>query len=136
MLRRAIFIGSFPLLRGGVPTIRRINEAGWQAVVVTNESEHDDDLRTALLDEGVRLDGVYHCPHDGNAGCRCHKPGIALLERARDEMGIELTSSWFIGDGPTDLETAHAAGIPGILVGGAQAETLEDAVARALDGEA
>ena len=134
MPRRAIFLGSFPRHDGDADAVRRINAAGWQAVVITNEPEVDDDLRSALLEDSARLDGVYHCPHDADAGCGCRKPGIALLERARDEMGIELASSWFIASDPIDLETARAAGMPGLLTRGAEADGLDQAVAQALAG--
>jgi D-glycero-D-manno-heptose 1,7-bisphosphate phosphatase len=133
MRRRAIFLGSFPRPERDADAVRRINAAGWQAVVITNEREIDDGLRSALLEQGARLDGVYHCPHDGGAGCGCRKPAIALLERARDEMGIELEASRFVGYTPLDLDTARAAGMPGMLVGAEHVGTLDRAVARALE---
>jgi len=133
MIRRAIFLGSFPRLPHDADAVRRINAAGWQAVVITNEREIDDGLRSALLEQGARLDGVYHCPHDAGTGCRCRKPAIALLERARDEMGIDLAASRLVGATPLDLDTARAAGMPGLLVGAGHVETLDRAVAQALE---
>lgn len=142
MQRRAIFIGWVPSALDGARGLRRINTSGWQAVVVTNRGGGDR-LRADLLEEGARLDAIYSCPHPSTTGCACRKPGSGLLERAREEMGIDLASSYFIGAGPDDLLTAQTAGIPAILVGTAAgcatpdpvfvAATFEGAVAWALD---
>ena len=111
--------------------IRRFNNRGWQVIVVTDQpgvafGELDEDtladiherLRLLLLDEGARLDGIYHCPHHPEGkleryrrACSCRGPGIALFERARDEMGIDLDNSLFVGRSPDALEAAAACGI-------------------------
>ena len=98
MPRRAIFIGSLPPLPLGVRAVRRINAAGWQAVVVTDQPGYDERLRSELLDEGARLDGIYHCAHPPEAHCSCRKPGTALLERARDKVS-QWPSIWEFGNG-------------------------------------
>jgi len=39
-----------------------------------------------------------------------------MLERARDEMGIDLSSSYMIGDSAKDIEAGHRAGTTNVLV--------------------
>jgi len=117
------------LLPGSAAAIQRINRAGWQAVIVTNQpgvalglpsedtlADIHENLRLTLLEDGNRVDGIYHCPHPADGSCVCRKPGIALFERARDEMGIDLSTSFFVGDRVSDLQAAAACGMPSLLV--------------------
>ena len=124
------------LLPRSAEAIRRANEAGFQAVVVTNQAgvargyfaenlveEVHDRIRELLARDGARLDGVYYCPHHPEVGppayrktCDCRKPRPGMLLRARDEMGIDLGSSYMIGDSVRDVEAGHRAGVTPILV--------------------
>ena len=119
-----------------VEAVRRANEAGFQTVVVTNQAgvargyfeeslvlDVHDRLRAVLEEGGARLDGVYYCPHHPSVGaapyhtvCACRKPGTGMLERARDEMGIDLTRSFMVGDTIKDIEAGQRAGATTILV--------------------
>ncbi len=130
--------GSGPpqLAPGAADAVRRMNRAGWQVVVVCERpeialGELDEDrladfherLRESLLAKDARIDGIYLCPHhpEGTVErlrrvCECRRPGIALYERARDEMGIDLTRSFFIGDSELALRSAIQAGLRPILV--------------------
>ena len=124
------------LLPRAAAAIRRLNRNGWQVIVVTDQpgvafDEFDEDaladvherLRSLLLVEGARLDGIYHCPHHPEGkieryrrDCACRKPGIGLFERARDEMGIDLDGSFLVGDSPGALRAAAACGLESVLV--------------------
>jgi histidinol phosphatase-like enzyme len=64
----------------------------------------------------VELDAIYFCPHHPDAGCRCRKPGIELLERAAEDLVLDLPSSVVIGDKLLDVETARNARATGVLV--------------------
>jgi len=48
--------------------------------------------------------------------CTCRKPAAGMLERARDEMGIDLAASYMIGDTVKDVEAGHRAGTTTVLV--------------------
>jgi D-sedoheptulose 7-phosphate isomerase len=98
-------------------------------VVVTNQSaigrgffdearldEIHRRLRELLAEEGVVLDGIYHCPHVPDDGCRCRKPGIELLERAAAEHGFDPSRSFVVGDKPCDIELGRAVGARTLLV--------------------
>jgi len=124
------------LLPGSAEAIHAANEAGFQTVVVTNQAgvargyfaeslvdEVHDRVRELLAAEGARLDGIYYCPHHPDVGapayrkaCACRKPLPGMLERARDEMGIDLPTSYMVGDSVKDLEAGHRAGTTNVLV--------------------
>jgi histidinol-phosphate phosphatase family protein len=79
---------------------------------VETVNEHLGDV---LAEGGASLDGVYHCPHVNEDGCECRKPKPGLLTTAAEELGIDLSRSWGVGDGARDLEAARAAGCRVVL---------------------
>jgi D-glycero-D-manno-heptose 1,7-bisphosphate phosphatase len=124
------------LLPGSAEAIRRLNEAGIPAVVVTNQAgiargyfspevleAVNRELLAQLKSAGARLDGVYVCTHHPAAGippyraeCECRKPKPGLLRRAAAELTLDLTRSVLVGDKASDVETAARAGARSILV--------------------
>jgi D-glycero-D-manno-heptose 1,7-bisphosphate phosphatase len=124
------------LLERSAAAIRRVNEAGFQTVVVTNQAgvargyftevlvgDVHDRIRQLLLEQGARLDGIYYCPHHPEVGgeayrkdCDCRKPRPGMLLRAQEEMGIDLAASYMVGDSMRDIEAGHAVGATTVLV--------------------
>jgi D-glycero-D-manno-heptose 1,7-bisphosphate phosphatase len=116
--------------------VRALNEQGWLAVLVTNQSgvargyfEEDligevHKLLTAELARGgARLDAIYYCPHHPSAGgppyrqdCDCRKPKPGLLLRAARDLGLDLARCWMVGDRYGDTELARNAGVRSALV--------------------
>src|SRR6516162_3271001 len=83
------------------PAIRRINESGMKAVLITNQSgvgrgyfdqESVDEvhgiLRVELERHQASLDGIYVCPHRPQDNCECRKPNPGMLLRAQQELDI------------------------------------------------
>ncbi len=116
----------YRLLPGVVEGLRRLADAGFRLVIVTNQSgigrgyfelEDYERFQRHLLDDlarhDLRIERSYVCPHHPDDGCACRKPGTALLERARDELGADLAASWVIGDKLRDVEMAVRAGCAG-----------------------
>ena len=152
------------LTPGAVQAVRLVNNAGWLAIVITNQSgiargiisEHGYEAVRSRLDEllaggGARLDATKYCPHAPGTGspCECRKPGGKLFVDAAREFGIDLARSVGIGDRWRDLAPVLALGGRGILVpgegttagdlgqsssGAIHAPSLVDAVRLALDG--
>ena len=119
---------SLQLLPGAAAAVRRINNIGFLAVLITNQrwlSEPGADPRAyALIElklshllaaEGARLDASYTCPHAVDS-CDCRKPMPGLLLRAADDLRTCLSDSYFIGDSITDVEVGAAVGATTILV--------------------
>jgi len=111
------------------PAIRRINEAGMKAVLITNQSgvsrgyfteetvhQVHSVLDGELSKHAAHLDGVYFCPHAPDAGCDCRKPKPGMLIRAAHELQVDLTQSYMVGDRFLDMQMAHAVGVRAILV--------------------
>ena len=118
------------------PELRRLQSAGFRLVVITNQSgiargyfgepelaRMHEHLAGELARLGVRLDGVYFCPHhpDGaipelSIACECRKPAPGMLLRAAGELALDLEHSWFIGDILDDVEAGNRAGCRTILV--------------------
>lgn len=78
-----------------------------------------------VTNAGGRIDAIYHCPHDRDAGCTCRKPGIGMYHQAQaDFPEIEGEKSVLVGDSRSDLEMAKAAGMVAVHIG--EGEPLAD----------
>jgi D,D-heptose 1,7-bisphosphate phosphatase len=119
------------LIPGAAAGLRALRDAGYALVVVTNQSgiargyfgvrefrAVQDRLEELLAAEGIRLDGVYLCPHHPDFGepCDCRKPGTGLYRQAAAELGLDLARSLCIGDRLSDVQAAHPLGGTGILL--------------------
>ncbi|MEF7615747.1 HAD-IIIA family hydrolase [Aquincola sp. MAHUQ-54] len=117
-----------------LPALRRLAEAGYLLVIVTNQSglalgrftsaqflRLRDALLARLRDEGgIDVAGVFACPHApaaaGDAGCACRKPAPGLLALAARTHGIDLSRSWMVGDILDDVEAGRRAGCRTVLL--------------------
>jgi D-glycero-D-manno-heptose 1,7-bisphosphate phosphatase len=148
------------LIPGAAAAVRRINESGLKAVVVTNQSgvargffdeafvgRMNARLAEMLAVEGALIDAFYYCPHHPTEGkgiylqaCTCRKPAPGMVLRATAELGIDPALSYLVGDTLNDIAAGARAGIRGILVRTgygeesaaslARPETREDALFR------
>lgn len=138
VIENAHYLGDPDLVRPfpeSVPALRRFREAGYALVIVTNQSgigrgliTHDQYLAvTAEMDrqfarEGVAFDGTYHCPEAPSVADRTavehedRKPGPGMLLRAARELGLDLGSSWMIGDMISDVLAGVNAGCRGTIL--------------------
>jgi D-glycero-D-manno-heptose 1,7-bisphosphate phosphatase len=120
----------FEILPDVPEALKRLQDAGWLLVVITNQSGiglglygHAEVaalhgyLHAMLAEQGVQLTAVYYCPHHPTNGkCLCRKPGGLLMERAIARFGIDVRASAMIGDRERDMEAAAAVGVRGIRV--------------------
>ena len=119
------------LVPGAVEGLHDIRRAGFELVMVTNQSgiargyysENEfravqDRVDLLLAQAGVRLDAALHCPHhpDFTGPCDCRKPALGLYERARAALGLDLAASIYVGDRLSDVLPALATGGTGYLV--------------------
>jgi histidinol-phosphate phosphatase family protein len=111
------------LVPGAATALARLRGAGFALVLISNQSGMGRGLITqreaelvhermiaVLADSGVRLDGVYYCPHAPDAGCGCRKPAPGLVRDAASRLGIDLGRSFMVGDKPGDIEAGRRAG--------------------------
>ena len=79
------------------------------------ESVHER-VRQIYQPFGVEFDDIFLCPHHPDDNCQCRKPSGEMLIKAAEKHGISLADSFFLGDAPSDLEAAIAAGCQPVLV--------------------
>lgn len=82
-------------------------------------------LTAQLEDQGISLLGIYCCTHERDT-CDCRKPQPGLLLQAAREHGLDLNSSWMIGDRETDIEAGRRAGCHTLLVSNVIPSTSAD----------
>ena len=146
-------INDFELIEGVAEAIKKINESGYLAIVVTNQPviargevswdelyEIHRKMQTLLGKQGAYLDGIYVCPHHPDKGfegerpeykidCDCRKPKPGLLLRAAKDFNIDLSLSFMIGDSERDVEAGHNAHTRNsILIKTNQADSLMSAI--------
>jgi len=121
---------------GAIEAVRLATEAGWHAMVVTNQSGvargfYDEDAVRDLLDwmadairaGGGTLDDARYCPHHPEApvpayrrACGCRKPAAGMLRDLIARWELEPSRCRMIGDQPGDMAAAAAAGVAGHLL--------------------
>jgi len=115
--------------KGAPAALRRLSRAGYQLVVITNQSgvargyftlgqlaRVNQEFSAFLRRRGVRLSAIYFCPHLPKKGCSCRKPRPGLPRKAARRFGLDLRRSFVVGDQPHDMELAHRVGARGVLV--------------------
>ena len=133
-------IDELTLIDGVAEAVRKINESGYLAILVTNQPViargevtveelrliHDK-LETLLGKDGAYLDAIYYCPHHPHKGyegeipelkfdCDCRKPKPGMLFQAAKDFNIDLSASYMVGDGENDVEAGKAAGCTSVLL--------------------
>jgi D-glycero-D-manno-heptose 1,7-bisphosphate phosphatase len=108
------------------PAIRRLKDAGFLIIVLTNQSgigrgiytvDDMDAIHNAIQTEvGGLIDAFYFCPHLPDEGCICRKPNLGMIEAAQAEFDIDMSGSWMIGDKNLDVWIAENAGIRSAMV--------------------
>ncbi len=121
-------IDDFELIDGVSEAIKKINQSGYLAIVVTNQpviargevtweelNEIHKKMETLLGKDGAYIDGIYICPHHPDKGyegerpeykfdCDCRKPKPGLLLQAAKDFNIDLSESFMIGDSASDVQ--------------------------------
>jgi len=109
----------------GVPeALKRLRDAGFALVIVTNQSgigrgyytlEDMHRVNARMIDElepfGVQFGKIYFAPEAPEQPSRGRKPSPQFLYDARDELGVDLSRSYMIGDKRIDLECGWNAGV-------------------------
>lgn len=134
-------IDEFELIDNAAEAIRKINDSGYLAIVVTNQpviargevtidelNMIHNKMETLLGKNGAYLDDIFYCPHHPDKGyegerveykcdCDCRKPKPGLILKAAEKYNIDLEKSWVIGDSESDVMAGNAAGCKTICIG-------------------
>jgi len=116
---------------GAIDAIKGFQELGFLAVVVTNQAgiakgfyntsdveRLHNRVNMLLRERGCCIDNFYMCPHhpDISAKCDCRKPAPGMIFRAAEELDIDLTQSYMVGDKLIDVLAGFNAGVRSIIV--------------------
>lgn len=130
----------FHFLPGVAEGVALLNRASFSVIVVTNQrciakgllstdelEEMHKRMTASLARAGANIDAIYYCPHEMEPTCDCRKPAPGMLLNAARARGIELPSSWMIGDSDIDVEAGRNAGCKTVRLL-AEAESRDEAV--------
>lgn len=117
------------ILPNALEGMKRFQDMGYRILLISNQPgigmgyySKEDFYRVnrALLnsfsEKGILIDKIYFCPHSKSENCTCRKPGQALIQRAREELNLDLSRSVMVGDKTSDIETGRRAGMRTVLV--------------------
>ena len=113
----------FHILPGVAEGIALLNHAGFSVIVVTNQrcvakgqlseanlQQMHERMTDVLARAGANIDATFYCPHEIEPRCDCRKPAPGMLLSAARLHGIDLRTSWMIGDSDNDVEAGRNAG--------------------------
>lgn len=119
----------FRFLPGAKTSLAALSRLDLPIIVVTNQAGINrgltsasivDDIHKRMIAEvaayGGRIDRVIYCPHHPEENCKCRKPEPGMLQQVAQEMNINLTRSYMVGDAITDLIAAQQVGCQPFLV--------------------
>ena len=135
--------GQFKLIPAVGEAINKFHDLGFKVIVISNQpgiakgnlSEKtferiSETMKKQLAKKGAFLDAEYYCFHHPEAkvkrlkaNCSCRKPEPGLILQAAKDMSIDLSRSWMIGDGLTDVKAGKEAGCRTILLGRMKCES-------------
>lgn len=127
------------LLPGVVDGLRTLQAEGFALAIATNQpgaakgeipraaiERTNAALLARLHSRGIAiatLRACLHHPEGGDGGdpdliqpCDCRKPAPGMLRSIVAELGAEPTTTWMVGDTPSDMGAAAAAGVNSALL--------------------
>lgn len=109
---------------GVILGLKRLQEAGWHLVMVSNQDGLGTDsfptpdfqgphdlMMQVLTSAGIRFDEILICPHKPEDQCDCRKPKTKLVAHYLVEGAIDRENSYVIGDRATDVQLAQNMGV-------------------------
>ncbi|MBI5250152.1 MAG: HAD family hydrolase [Desulfomonile tiedjei] len=123
-------VSAFEFLPGVFDALIVLQELGFILIVITNQrgiargfmSEADlervhSHMHSELQKHGICLEAIYHCPHEKSEFCDCRKPEPGMILTAGRDYDIDLSSSYMVGDSPSDTAAGRRAGVCSIRIG-------------------
>ncbi len=116
-------------IAGSLEAIARLNQAGFQVVIATNQSgiarglfgmptlnAIHQKMHSAAQLAGAEIDAVFFCPHAADDNCDCRKPKPGLFYEIARRFDVNLKAVPTVGDSLRDLQAGFVAGCSPMLV--------------------
>ena len=116
-------------IASSLEAIARLNQAGYQVVVATNQSgvgrglfsmatlnAIHQKMHSAAQHAGAEIDAVFFCPHAADDNCDCRKPKPGLFHEIAQRLDVNLKGVPTVGDSLRDLQAGYVAGCQPMLV--------------------
>jgi D-glycero-D-manno-heptose 1,7-bisphosphate phosphatase len=106
------------IIAGVAQSILELKNAGFEIIVVTNQPDIARKKTTTekiqeihdFIKKETGVNNFYLCPHDNSDTCLCRKPKAGLITRAADDLEVDLSQSYLIGDRWKDITAGQLAG--------------------------
>jgi len=129
-------IEDFEFLPGVVEALRKLQDAGFLLIIITNQSgigrgfytENDfkklnNWMVSILKDQGVTINAVYYCPHFPGAkikkyckDCECRKPRLGMYNQAIKDYDLDISKCYAVGDKIRDCAICEKTECRGFLI--------------------
>lgn len=117
------------VLKDTPQALKIIKNLGYKLFIVSNQSaigrgfiteKEAKTINRKLTDflkrYGIKIDGIYYCPHNPDAGCRCRKPKTLLGKQIIRRHNLNPKLCYMIGDKKTDVLFGYNLGMKTIFV--------------------
>jgi D-glycero-D-manno-heptose 1,7-bisphosphate phosphatase len=129
-------IAAMEVLPGVSEALERLHLAGYFLIVVTNQPDvargttkkEDVEGINSYLESLLPIDEFRTCYHDSVDHCDCRKPQPGALLAAARKHGIDLSTSYMVGDRWRDVEAGQRAGCKTCFIDYGYAEKQPDRV--------
>ncbi len=117
------------LIPGVIPALLRLQDAGYQFVMITNQDGRGTDrfpeadfqlcqdfIVELFNSQGIGFREIFVCPHFPDDGCQCRKPLPGHIGDFMRQVAVDRDASIVVGDRDSDLEFADNIGVKGFRV--------------------
>lgn len=117
--------GEFEFEEGAVEAMKKLHEAGYKMIIISNQAGVGDGIFTEeacwevhwhmvdlLQKEGVEIFDAHYCfCKKTDADCYCRKPNPGMLEEAAKKVSFDKSQTYFVGDKASDIEAGKRFGV-------------------------
>ncbi|MFW5850754.1 MAG: D-glycero-alpha-D-manno-heptose-1,7-bisphosphate 7-phosphatase [Bacteroidota bacterium] len=123
-------IDDFHINDGVIEGLQLLQQNGFILIIVTNQSGvakgiyslHDvekvhDYMIQKFRAHNIKVAGIYVCPHHPDiSSCECRKPKTGLFEKAVQDLSVDVSRSFMIGDSERDIIAGKTTGLQSVLI--------------------
>ena len=119
----------FRFIPGSIEALKRLNESGFDIVIVSNQAgigdgvftksalrEVTDHMLAELKKHKIQIKGIYYCVHGKEANCECRKPKTGLFQQAAKDIAFNPSETYFVGDKASDMQAGRNFGLRTLFV--------------------